>query len=80
MTRIEYFDFINKVLVTENAKAIKEDELLKDSNLDSFGYAILFITLQEDLNINCFEKEYLNSINYETFKMKDLLDRIQQCS
>lgn len=80
MTRIEYFDFINKVLVTENAKAIKEDELLKDSNLDSFGYAILFITLQEDLNLNCFEKEYLNSIDYETFKMKDLLDRIQQCS
>lgn len=78
MNRIEYFDFINNILVTENAQAIKEDELLIDSNLDSFGYAVLFITLEADLNLNCFEKEYLNSIDYETFTMKDLLDRIEQ--
>lgn len=80
MNRAELKDFINKILVTENAKAIEESNLLTDSGLDSFGYAILFITLEEDLNFNCFNKEYLNSINYETFKLKDLLDRIQQCS
>ena len=77
MKRNEYFDFINKVLVTENAKAIKEDNLLTDSELDSFGYAVLFITLEADLNLNCFEKEYLNSIDYKTYTMKDLLDRIE---
>ena len=75
--RNEYFDFINKVLVTENAKAIKEDNLLTDSELDSFGYAVLFITLEADLNLNCVEKEYLNSIDYKTYTMKDLLDRIE---
>lgn len=73
----EYFNFINKVLVTENAKAIEEDNLLTDSELDSFGYAVLFITLEADLNLNCFEKEYLNSIDYKTYTMKDLLDRIE---
>lgn len=78
MNRYEYFDFINNVLVTENAQAIKEDELLINSNLDSFGYAVLFITLEADLNLNCFEKEYLNSIDYKTFTMKDLLDRIEK--
>lgn len=77
MNRDKYFDFINKVLVTENAKAIKEDNLLTDSELDSFGYAVLFITLEADLNLNCFEKEYLNSIDYKTYTMKDLLDRIE---
>ena len=77
MNRDKYFDFINKVLVTENAKAIKEDNLLTDSELDSFGYAVLFITLEADLNLNCFEKEYLTSIDYKTYTMKDLLDRIE---
>lgn len=77
MNRTEYFNFINKVLVTENAKAIEEDNLLIDSELDSFGYAVLFITLEADLNLNCFEKEYLNSIDYKTYTMKDLLDRIE---
>ncbi len=77
MNRKEYFNFINKVLVTENAKAIEEDNLLTDSELDSFGYAVLFITLEADLNLNCFEKEYLNSIDYKTYTMKDLLDRIE---
>ena len=77
MNREEYFNFINKVLVTENAKAIEEDNLLTDSELDSFGYAVLFITLEADLNLNCFEKEYLNSIDYKTYTMKDLLDRIE---
>jgi acyl carrier protein len=62
MNRKEYLDFINDVLVTENAKAIAEDNLLTDSELDSFGYAVLFITLEADLNLNCFEKEYLNNI------------------
>lgn len=77
MNRKEYLDFINDVLVTENAKAIAEDNLLTDSKLDSFGYAVLFITLEADLNLNCFEKEYLNSIDYKTYTMKDLLDRIE---
>lgn len=77
MNRKEYLDFINDVLVTENAKAIAEDNLLTDSELDSFGYAVLFITLEADLNLNCFEKEYLNSIDYKTYTMKDLLDRIE---
>lgn len=77
MNRKEYLDFINNILVTENAKAIAEDNLLTDSELDSFGYAVLFITLEADLNLNCFEKEYLNSIDYKTYTMKDLLDRIE---
>ncbi len=80
MNRLELKDFINKILVTENAKAIEESNLLIDSGLDSFGYAVLFITLEADLNLNCFEKEYLNSIEYSNYKLKDLIDRIQQCS
>lgn len=69
---------LNKILVTENAKEISESNLLTDSELDSFGYAMLFIELNE--NYNCFDKEYLNSINYKSYTAKDLIDRIIQCS
>lgn len=77
MNRIKNLELINKILIEENAKAIQEDNLLTDSELDSFGYAVLFITLEADLNLNCFGKEYLSSIDYKTYTMKDLLDRIE---
>ncbi|MDX9743890.1 MAG: hypothetical protein RBT59_08745 [Arcobacteraceae bacterium] len=77
MNRIETLDFINKILVTENAKSIQEDNLLTDSELDSFGYAVLFITLEADLNLNCFKEDYLNQIDYKTYTVKDLIDRIE---
>lgn len=72
--RADNLEFTNKILVTENAKAIKEDNLLIDSELDSFGYAILFIEL--DTKFGCFDKEYLDAIDYSSYTMKDLLDRI----
>lgn len=73
--RADNLEFINKILTTENAKAIKEEDLLTNSELDSFGYAILFIELDE--KFGGFDKEYLNDIDYKTYTMKDLLDRIE---
>ncbi len=73
--RADNLEFINKILTTENAKAIKEEDLLTNSELDSFGYAILFIELDE--KFGGFDKEYLNNIDYKTYTMKDLLDRIE---
>ena len=73
--RADNLEFINKILTTENAKAIKEEDLLTNSELDSFGYAILFIELDE--KFGSFDKEYLNNIDYKTYTMKDLLDRIE---
>ncbi len=72
--RVDNLEFINKILTTENAKAIKEEDLLTNSELDSFGYAILFIELDD--KFGGFDKEYLNNIDYKTYTMKDLLDRI----
>ena len=73
--RAHNLEFINKILTTENAKAIKEEDLLTNSELDSFGYAILFIELDD--KFGGFDKEYLNNIDYKTYTMKDLLDRIE---
>ena len=86
MDRVELLKEINKILVEENAKAIKEDDLLISSELDSFGYAILFTELNE--KYNCFGKNFQigrkfedgEDIDYAVYKAKDLIDRIIQCS
>lgn len=86
MDRVEILKEINKILVEENAKPIKEDDLLISSELDSFGYAILFTELNE--KYNCFGKNFQigrkfedgEDIDYAVYKAKDLIDRIIQCS
>lgn len=78
-TREELLNEINKILVEENAKAIKEDDLLISSELDSFGYAVLFITISDRYN-DCCMNEYVNSIDFNSYKAKDLIDRILECS
>ncbi|QDF28991.1 hypothetical protein [Halarcobacter anaerophilus] len=75
----EIIETINRILVEENAKPLKnENDLLIDSELDSFGYAILWIELNEEYK--CFPVEYVNEIDYETYKLKDLIERIQNAS
>lgn len=67
-------DVVNIIFLTENAKVLKdENSLLIDSELDSFGYAILWIELDEEYG--CFSIEYIDSIDYETYTLKDLYER-----
>ena len=77
MTREEYKKIINDILVSENARELEEHELLKDSGLDSFGFIVLYITLDTEYNLNKFDNAYATSIDYNTYTLKDMLDRIE---
>lgn len=77
MTREEYKKIINDILVSENARELEENELLKDSGLDSFGFIVLYITLDAEYNLNKFDNAYATSIDYNTYTLKDMLDRIE---
>mgnify|MGYP000182763278 CR=1 FL=1 len=75
----EIIEKVNEILVSENAKALEdENQLLTESELDSFGYAILWIELNEEYK--CFSVEYVNEIDYETYTLKDLIKRIEDAS
>lgn len=75
----EIQEFVNEILENENAKPLQNlDDLLIDSELDSFGYAILWIELQE--KYKCFSVEYVNEIDYEVYTLRDLVERIQNGS
>jgi len=77
-TRVALLNEINKILVEEDVKVIKEDDLLISSELDSFGYTMFFFQLDE--KFNCFNSSYVNSIDFNVYTGKDLINRITQCS
>jgi acyl carrier protein len=77
MTREEYKKIINDILVSENARELEEHELLKDSGLDSFGFIVLYITLDAEYHLNKFDNAYATSIDYNNYTLKDMLDRIE---
>lgn len=67
---------VNEILESENAIPLEdENSLLTESELDSFGYAVLWIELNEEYE--CFDVEYVNSINYEEYRLKDLIQRVK---
>lgn len=74
ISRDELLKEINKILIEENAKPIKEDDLLISSELDSFGYTVFFFQLDE--KFDCFNNRYVISINFNEYIGKDLIDRI----
>ncbi|WP_151946609.1 hypothetical protein [Aliarcobacter butzleri] len=78
-SRKEILAYINKILVEEHANPLDENDLLISSELDSFGYCELFITISAENN-DCCENKYVDSIDFKTYKVKDLIDRIIKCS
>ena len=94
--RNEILKTINEIIKEDfpcNCKytEIKEDDLLTDSNMDSFGYAMFWLQIAEKYPIlkdieSLDDKEkseainnYVNIIDYKTYKVKDLIDRIVEC-
>jgi hypothetical protein len=70
---------VNNILTSENANALKnKDSLLIDSGLDSFGYAVLWIELNE--KYQCFSVEYVNEIDYDNYRLRDIIERVKNAS
>jgi len=89
--RDEALEYINKIIVQEHGVELSEECLLKDSQIDSFGYALFWLEIsdrykllenQESLSEKAQREKlnaYVNNIDYDTYKIKDLIDRIVQC-
>jgi len=88
--RKEILEFINQLITEEHGLSLKEDNLLEDSNLDSFGYFIFWTSLVEEYKIfkddlQSLEEnnkrfiKFTSSIDYKTYKVKDLISRIVKC-
>ena len=93
-TREEILKTINKIIKEDfpcnwEFKEVAENDLLSDSNMDSFGYAMFWMNISQDYKIvketgneeidNKVSIDYVNWIDYKVYTVKDLIDRIEKC-
>ena len=85
-TREEILKTINKIIKDECYKIngcffeLTEESLLNNAGLDSFGYILFWLSIEQEYK---FTKEnnidFVNNIDYKTYTIKDLIDRIEEC-
>ena len=94
VSREEILETINKIIKEDfpcnwEFKEVAENDLLSDSNMDSFGYAMFWMNISQDYKIvketgnedidNKARIDYVNWIDYKVYTVKDLIDRIEEC-
>ena len=74
MTEQEIVDTLNIFIEEENGLPIDIDSYLLDSDMDSFAYAIFWFKVSDEFK--CIEDTYSNNIDYITYTVRELVDRI----
>lgn len=84
--RYEILKKINELIKDECYKIngcffeLTEESLLNNAGLDSFGYILFWLSIEQEYK---FTKEnnidFVNNIDYKTYTIKDLIDRIEEC-
>lgn len=82
MNRQEVLYIINEIIEEEHGSAVTEDSTLIECGIDSFGYALLFVGLEgqveEKTGIRVFDKDTLKDINPNSLKVSELLDMVEE--
>lgn len=82
MNRQEVLYIINEIIEEEHGSAVTEDSILIECGIDSFGYALLFVGLEgqieEKTGIKVFDKDVVKDINPNNLKVSELLDMIEE--
>lgn len=72
LSRYQILDKINEIIVEEHGTSIGEGDLITSCGIDSFGYAILWTSLEAEYEFD--SKKLL--IDYSTLKGSDIIDII----
>lgn len=76
MNRQEILEFINEIIVEEHGNAVTEEQLLIECGIDSFGYAILWTSIEAKYGV-VFSKEESNNVDYTTLTVRNMLDMVE---
>lgn len=102
MNREDVLDYINKVIEEDYDdtyypyEPLSEENLLTDSLMDSFSYAMFWLNVQESYNLRIKRKyksmeeypdeqynkdmiNWISKLDYKTYKVKHLINRIERC-
>lgn len=85
MTRKEILDKINQIIEEEHGREVTEESLLTDCEIDSFGYALLWLGLENDIvktpeDVKIFSREYTDSIDYGVYKVGEIVDKLEEAA
>ena len=74
--RKEILDIINAILEAERAAQLREDQLLIESDMDSFSYAVFWLTLAE----HGFDMSdtWIDTLDYKTLTVAMIIDKIEE--
>lgn len=67
-------DTLNRFLREEHGNPVTVESTWKDTGVDSFGTTMVFCDMDE--KYKCFDKNWLNSVDWETLTIRDVLGRI----
>ena len=73
--RKEILEFINKIIEEEHGNSVTEDSLLTDSEIDSFGYAMFWLSINQNYGIEEI-KGIDNGIDYNTLLVSDVISYV----
>jgi len=82
LSKEEILQRVNRIIKEEGGKSLKQNSLLKECELDSFAYTFFYYSLVEEFELEDKEKEFfdfINNIDYEKFKVKDLIKKLEEC-
>lgn len=75
MTREEILKYINKVVKKEHGKPVTEDSCILDTELDSFSYAIFWLSLENKYG-KFYTEEEVNKLDYSKTSIKTIIDKV----
>ena len=75
MNRQDILEFINNVIEEEHGNSVKEDQLLIECGIDSFGYAILWTSVEAKYGCD-LSKSVMANVDYSTFTVNNMIDMI----
>lgn len=82
MNRQDILYIINEIIEEEHGSAVTEDSTLIECGIDSFGYALLFVGLEgqieEKTGVKVFDKDIIKDINPNSLKVSELLDMVEE--
>ena len=77
MNRQEILEFINNIIEEEHGNRLTEEQMLIESELDSFGYAVLWTSAEYSIGVK-FTAEELNKVDHKTLTVKDMIDMFKE--
>ena len=82
MNREDILGIINEIIVEEHGKEVTEEQYLHECDIDSFGYAMLFVGIEaqvlNSIGKKVFTDKVFGGINPSKILVKELIDIIEE--